>query len=63
VGGNTERWGWLEDKFGVSWQVVPSIQGRLLKSPDLEKSKRAMAALLQMKKLEIKGLPQAADDA
>jgi predicted 3-demethylubiquinone-9 3-methyltransferase (glyoxalase superfamily) len=63
AGGTKERCGWLKDKFGVSWQVVPSILGKLLQSPDPEKSKRVMAAMLQMNKLDIKGLQQAADGA
>ena len=63
TGGTKERCGWLKDKFGVSWQVVPSILGKLLQSPDPEKSKRVMAAMLQMNKLDIKGLQQAADGA
>jgi predicted 3-demethylubiquinone-9 3-methyltransferase (glyoxalase superfamily) len=62
-GGTQERCGWLKDKFGVSWQVVPSILGKLLQNPDPEKSKRVMAAMLQMKKLDIKGLQQAAEGA
>jgi len=62
-GGTPERCGWLKDKFGVSWQVVPSILGKLLQNPDPEKSKRVMAAMLQMKKLDIKGLQQAAEGA
>ena len=63
AGGIKERCGWLKDKFGVSWQVVPSILGKLLQNPDPEKSKRVMAAMLQMSKLDIKGLQQAADGA
>ena len=63
AGGTQERCGWLKDKFGVSWQVVPSILGKLLQNPDPEKSKRVMAAMLQMKKLDIKGLQQAAEGA
>ena len=47
----------------MSWQVVPSILGKLLQNPDPEKSKRVMAAMLQMKKLDIKGLQQAAEGA
>ncbi len=61
--GTQERCGWLKDKFGVSWQVIPSILGKLLQNPDPEKSKRVMAAMLQMKKLDIKGLQQAAEGA
>ncbi|GFO53687.1 VOC family protein [Geomonas sp. Red276] len=48
--------GWLKDKFGVSWQIVPSMLGELLSSPDPERARRAMVALLKMKKLDIEGL-------
>jgi predicted 3-demethylubiquinone-9 3-methyltransferase (glyoxalase superfamily) len=63
AGGTRERCGWLKDKFGVSWQVVPSILGKLLQDPDPAKSKRVMTAMLQMNKLDIKGLQQAAEGA
>jgi len=63
AGGKQERCGWLKDKFGVSWQVVPSILGKLLQDPDPEKSKRVMTAMLAMNKLDIKGLQQAAGGA
>jgi predicted 3-demethylubiquinone-9 3-methyltransferase (glyoxalase superfamily) len=63
AGGKQERCGWLKDKFGVSWQVVPSILGKLLQDPDPSKSKRVMTAMLAMNKLDIKGLQQAADAA
>ncbi len=53
--------GWLTDKFGVSWQVVPSILGELLHDKDAEKSKRVMNAMLQMKKLDIRKLKEAHD--
>jgi predicted 3-demethylubiquinone-9 3-methyltransferase (glyoxalase superfamily) len=61
--GTQERCGWLKDKFGVSWQVVSSILSKLLQNPDPEESKSVMAAMLQMKKLDIKGLQRAADGA
>jgi predicted 3-demethylubiquinone-9 3-methyltransferase (glyoxalase superfamily) len=63
AGGKQERCGWLKDKYGVSWQVVPSILGKLLQDPDPAKGKRVMAALLQMNKLDIKGLQQAHEAA
>jgi predicted 3-demethylubiquinone-9 3-methyltransferase (glyoxalase superfamily) len=63
AGGKQERCGWLKDKFGLSWQVVPSILGKLLQDPDPSKSKRVMTAMLAMNKLDIKGLQQAADGA
>jgi predicted 3-demethylubiquinone-9 3-methyltransferase (glyoxalase superfamily) len=58
-GGKKERCGWLKDKYGLSWQVVPSILGKLLQSGDAEKSKRVMAALMQMDKLDIEELSHA----
>ena len=55
-GGKKHNCGWLQDKFGVSWQIVPTILGKLLHDPDPQKSKRVMAAMLQMQKLEIEPL-------
>jgi predicted 3-demethylubiquinone-9 3-methyltransferase (glyoxalase superfamily) len=60
-GGKKERCGWLKDKYGLSWQVVPSILGRLLGDKDATKSKRVMQAMLQMDKLDINGLQDAYD--
>ena len=54
-----QQCGWLKDKFGLSWQVVPTIMDELLNSPDRAKSERVMAALLQMKKLDIDALKRA----
>ena len=51
-----QQCGWLKDKYGVSWQVVPTVMAEMLKDPDSEKSQRAMNALLQMKKLDIAAL-------
>jgi predicted 3-demethylubiquinone-9 3-methyltransferase (glyoxalase superfamily) len=59
AGGKTERCGWLKDKFGLSWQIVPSALGEMLQGKDAGKSKRVMNALLQMDKLDIKALEQA----
>ena len=59
-GGETEQCGWLKDKFGLSWQIVPTVLGELLNDPDAEKSRRVMEAMLQMVKLDIAGLEQAA---
>jgi len=59
AGGEKQRCGWLKDKFGVSWQIVPTILGELLQDKDAEKSKRAMNAMLQMTKLDIEGLKRA----
>ena len=60
-GGEKQRCGWLKDKYGLSWQIVPSILGELLQSKDAEKSNRAMKAMMQMDKIDIKGLKQAYD--
>jgi predicted 3-demethylubiquinone-9 3-methyltransferase (glyoxalase superfamily) len=59
--GEKSRCGWLKDKFGLSWQVIPSILGKLLRDKDAEKSKRVMNAMLQMDKIDIKKLKQAYD--
>ena len=50
---------WLRDKYGVSWQIIPSALGRMLQDKDPEKSTRVMKAMLQMKKIDIEGLTQA----
>lgn len=62
-GGDPEaqQCGWLKDKFGVSWQIVPSILPDLVNDPESEKSQRAMAAMLEMKKLDIAALKRAYD--
>jgi predicted 3-demethylubiquinone-9 3-methyltransferase (glyoxalase superfamily) len=52
--------GWLKDKFGVSWQVVPTILIELLQDKDAQKAARVMEAMLQMKKIDISKLKQAA---
>ncbi len=48
-----QQCGWLKDKYGLSWQIVPAVLGRLLGDPDQVKSQRVMRALLQMKKIDI----------
>ena len=58
-GGEKQRCGWLRDKYGVSWQIVPAALGRMLQDKDAGKSKRVMKALLQMDKIDIKTLKQA----
>jgi predicted 3-demethylubiquinone-9 3-methyltransferase (glyoxalase superfamily) len=63
AGGRTDQCGWLTDKFGLSWQVVPTILGQLMSSKDAEKSGRVMRALLQMTKLDIEGLKDAYEGA
>ena len=57
--GQEVKCGWLIDSFGVSWQIVPTILPEMLKDKDPEKAKRVMAAMLQMKKLDIEGLKRA----
>jgi predicted 3-demethylubiquinone-9 3-methyltransferase (glyoxalase superfamily) len=54
-----QQCGWLKDKFGVSWQVVPTVLVEMMSDPDKEKSGRAMEAMLQMKKLDIAELKRA----
>ena len=58
-GGEKGRCGWLKDKFGLSWQIVPSVLGELMNDQDAEKSKRVMEAMLKMDKIDIKLLRQA----
>ena len=58
-GGEKSRCGWLKDKFGLWWQVVPTILAELMSDPDPEKSKRVMQAMLQMDKIEIEPLKRA----
>ena len=60
-GGQTQQCGWLQDKYGLSWQIVPTILGELMRDKDPEKSNRVMKAMLQMKKIHIAGLKQAYD--
>ena len=60
AGGQIQQCGWLKDKFGVSWQIVPTALPRLLGNPDRAKANRVMQAMLQMKKLDIAALDQAA---
>lgn len=60
AGGEQIQCGWLRDRFGVSWQIVPRILSQLLQDKDAAKSKRVMAAMLQMKKIDIGRLEQAA---
>jgi predicted 3-demethylubiquinone-9 3-methyltransferase (glyoxalase superfamily) len=57
--GETQGPGWVKDKYGVSWQIVPLALGEMLNDPDSEKSQNVMKALLQMDKLDIKKLKQA----
>lgn len=57
----SEQCGWLKDKFGLSWQIIPKQLGELLSNPDKEKAMRATNAMLQMKKIDIKTLEDAAN--
>jgi predicted 3-demethylubiquinone-9 3-methyltransferase (glyoxalase superfamily) len=61
-GGQKSRCGWLKDKFGLSWQVIPSALGQMLRDKDPEKAKRVMNAMLQMDKIDIRRLKQAYDN-
>lgn len=61
AGGSTQACGWLQDRFGLSWQIVPSNLGSLIQTPDPEKSNRVMKAMMQMIKLDINILQQAYD--
>jgi len=58
-GGEISQCGWLKDKFGLSWQIIPSALPKLLGDPDREKANRVMQAMLQMQKIEIAKLQQA----
>jgi predicted 3-demethylubiquinone-9 3-methyltransferase (glyoxalase superfamily) len=59
AGGEKQRCGWLKDKYGVSWQIIPTALGEMLQSKDAGKSRRVMEAMLKMDKIEIRGLKQA----
>jgi predicted 3-demethylubiquinone-9 3-methyltransferase (glyoxalase superfamily) len=59
AGGTIEQCGWLRDRYGVSWQIVPTVLGEMMKDTDPRRSRRVMEAMLQMKKLDIAGLERA----
>ncbi|OHC79157.1 MAG: hypothetical protein A3H24_01100 [Rhodoferax sp. RIFCSPLOWO2_12_FULL_60_11] len=59
AGGREDPCGWLQDKFGVSWQIVPSVLVKLLSDPDPVKAQRVMAAMMKMKKIDIAALKRA----
>jgi predicted 3-demethylubiquinone-9 3-methyltransferase (glyoxalase superfamily) len=61
AGGGAVQCGWLKDKFGLSWQIVPTVLPQLLSNPDPEKSQRVMKAMLTMKKLDVRALQEAFD--
>ena len=58
-GGKKERCGWLKDRYGLSWQIIPSVLGKMLQDPDAERAQRVMQAMLQMDKIDIERLKQA----
>ena len=61
AGGEESRCGWLKDKYGLSWQIIPSALGKLMGDKDAEKAKRVMQAMLRMDKIDIDRLQQAYD--
>jgi predicted 3-demethylubiquinone-9 3-methyltransferase (glyoxalase superfamily) len=61
AGGAKNRCGWLQDKYGLSWQIIPRVLGEMLQDKDAEKAKRVMQAMLQMDKIDIGHLQQAYD--
>jgi predicted 3-demethylubiquinone-9 3-methyltransferase (glyoxalase superfamily) len=63
AGGSDEQCGWLKDKYGLSWQIIPTTLGRMLGDKDPKKANSVMQAMLKMKKIDIKGLQQAYDRA
>jgi len=63
AGGTKERCGWLKDKYGVSWQIIPNAVGKFLQEKDPTKSKRVMNAMMQMDKIDIQGLQRAYEQA
>lgn len=63
AGGRKDRCGWLQDKYGLSWQIIPAALMRLMSDPDPKKSARVMQAMLQMDKIDIRKLQEAHDAA
>ena len=63
AGGKEVQCGWLKDKYGISWQIVPTVLGELLSNKDAAKAQRVMDALLKMVKLDIKKLKRACEPA
>jgi predicted 3-demethylubiquinone-9 3-methyltransferase (glyoxalase superfamily) len=61
AGGEESRCGWLKDKYGLSWQIIPVALGKMLQDKDREKAKRVMDAMMQMGKIDINRLQQAYD--
>jgi predicted 3-demethylubiquinone-9 3-methyltransferase (glyoxalase superfamily) len=63
AGGEKGRCGWLKDKYGLSWQIIPAGFSELLHSKDSERSKRVMMAMMQMNKIDLAALQRAADQS
>jgi predicted 3-demethylubiquinone-9 3-methyltransferase (glyoxalase superfamily) len=63
AGGRTDQCGWLQDRYGLSWQVIPTALPRLLGDKDPKKANAAMQAMLKMQKIDVQGLQQAYDRA
>lgn len=61
AGGSTQQCGWLQDKFGLSWQIIPTVLGEMLADKDPARANRVMQAMLQMTKIDIKRLQRAYD--
>jgi predicted 3-demethylubiquinone-9 3-methyltransferase (glyoxalase superfamily) len=62
-GGQAGRCGWLKDKYGLSWQIIPQALGEMMGDPDPAKARRVMEAMLRMDKIDIAGLQRAYDQA
>ena len=62
-GGDEQQCGWIKDRYGLSWQIVPTRLGELLSDPDPARSQRVMAAMLKMGKIDVVGLQRAYDQA
>jgi predicted 3-demethylubiquinone-9 3-methyltransferase (glyoxalase superfamily) len=63
AGGRKDQCGWLQDKYGLSWQIIPTLLGKMLGDKDPKKSQSVMKAMLGMSKIDIKGLQKAYDGA
>ena len=63
VGGTIEQCGWLRDRYGLCWQIVPTVLGEMMKDPDRDRARRVIEAFLQMKKLDIARLEESYDAA
>jgi len=61
AGGREDRCGWLQDKYGLSWQIIPTVLGKMMSDPDPRKSSRVMKAMLQMDKIDVQRLQEAYD--